>query len=146
MLRALRAAMRGANSRRIWPEIARPSMRLVAAINAGPSLDYLDFLNRDDRRIAPAFIQSFLAGDDNFQALVLSQIEIDRGGVQIIDHTPSLRANQFEMSRRLDADCSPNHPFPLHDPFWWRLFNRRRVRYGGSRSSHVRLGGRFSRS
>ena len=100
MPRDLSAATRPASSAWICAAMARPSMRFESAITrsadlpigaswilaradreigapvAAPLIEHLNPLNRNDRRVLPALVHTFLARDNDVQTFVAVEVEV----------------------------------------------------------------------
>src|SRR5690349_20365624 len=109
MPRAIRAAMRPANSSCNCRAMMRPSMSSAAIVQN------LNLLDADHRRVSPAFVQTFLSGDNDADAFVAAEIQVGGIGMEIVDRAMIVRADQFVFRRRLNTKSAANDALPLND-------------------------------
>jgi hypothetical protein len=81
----------------------------------------LNLLDRDYRRIPPAFIEAFFTGNNDTETLIAAEVEIRRVRVEIVNRSMIVRADEFVFGRGLDAERAADNPFALNDALRWRL-------------------------
>jgi hypothetical protein len=81
----------------------------------------LNLLDRDYRRVSPAFVEAFFASNDDPQAFVAAEIEVRGSGHEIINGFVVVGTDELKFGRGLDAERAANKPFALDNAFGRRF-------------------------
>jgi hypothetical protein len=75
----------------------------------------LNLLDRDYRRVSPAFVEALFASDDDAKTFVAAEVKVGGSGHEIINGFVIVRADELKFGRSLDAEGATNKAFALND-------------------------------